>query len=65
MLEAVYRGEAAISRARAAKILQKFQEPNEQRTANQVCKNDLTPREINVLEQVVTGATNKAIAEAL
>lgn len=65
MLKAVNRGEAAISRAMAARILQEFHEPDDQTAEKQVSKNDLTPREINVLEQVVTGATNKEIAKAL
>ena len=65
MLKAVHQGEAAVSRAMAAKILQRFQEGEVQNTNGRDCKNELTAREITVLEQVVTGATNKDIAEAL
>jgi len=65
MLEGLRQGEAAISGAMAAKILAEFQEPD--RNSKQEAKgvDDLTPREIDVLEQVVTGATNKEIARIL
>lgn len=66
MLEGLRQGEAPISRIMAAKILEEFQEPNRKsrRESNGVV-DELTPREIDVLEQVVTGATNKAIAATL
>lgn len=64
MLEKVRQGEAAISGAMATKILQEFRLPeSEQKQAAEV--DPLTAREIEVLEQVVTGATNKEIAETL
>jgi two-component system, NarL family, nitrate/nitrite response regulator NarL len=65
MLEGVRHGEAPISGAMAARILQEFRQP-EQSTPEQPEPADiLTPREIEVLQQVVEGATNKEIAEIL
>lgn len=66
MLEKVHQGEAPISGAMATKILMEFRQ-SEQAEAEESPKpvDELTPREIEVLEQVVTGATNKEIAEAL
>jgi two-component system nitrate/nitrite response regulator NarL len=64
MLDKVRRGEAAISGAMAAKILQEFRQPEKDK--EQAGKIDaLTDRETEVLEEVVTGATNKEIAERL
>ncbi|HMQ56827.1 MAG TPA: response regulator transcription factor [Anaerolineae bacterium] len=64
MLEKVRDGEAAISGAMAAKILQEFRQPESvKEQAGEV--DALTDREIEVLEEVVTGATNKEIAERL
>lgn len=64
MLEKVRHGEAAISGAMAAKILQEFRQP--EMVKERVSEVDaLTDREIEVLEEVVTGATNKEIAERL
>lgn len=64
MLDGLRRGEAAISGSMASKILQEFKQPTH-RQADDSHPDDLTPREIDVLEQVVTGATNKEIAETL
>lgn len=65
MLDKVRNGEAAISGAMAAKILQEFRQPDsvEEKEADAV--DELTSREVEVLEQVVTGATNKEIADRL
>lgn len=64
MLNDVRHGEAVISGAMAAKVLDEWdQSPQEQ--AGQVSEAGLTPREIEVLEQVATGATNKAIGQVL
>ena len=66
MLDGIRQGEAAISGAMASKILQEFRQPEEDRadsTSREV--DELTPREVEVLRQVVTGATNKEIAKTL
>lgn len=65
MLEGVRRGEAAISRVLAGKILQEFRQPTEGTTSEPKMRVALTPREREVLQQVVEGTTNKEIAEAL
>lgn len=65
MLEGVRRGEAPLSGAVAAKILQEFKQPDQSLAPKPEVRDELTPREIEVLERVVEGATNKEIAEAL
>lgn len=65
LLEKVRQGEAAISGQIATKILQEFKQPERTATREAEPVDALTPREIEVLEQVVTGATNKEIAETL
>jgi DNA-binding NarL/FixJ family response regulator len=65
MLEGVRRGEAPISGVLAAKILQEFRQPDQSLPRQSEANDKLTPREIEVLERVVEGATNKEIAEAL
>ena len=65
MLEGIGRGEAPISGVLAAKILQEFRQLDQSLPQQVEASNELTPREIEVLEQVVEGATNKEIAEAL
>lgn len=65
MLEGLEQGEAAISRAMATKILHEFKEPQQQTHTETEPVDALTSREIEVLEQVVTGATNSEIAEIL
>ena len=64
-LDAVRRGEAAITGAMAAKILQEFRQPGLHAVAQQEPLETLTPREIEVLQCVVEGASNRQIAEAL
>lgn len=64
ILEGVRRGDAAISGAMAARILREFREPRPEPPEDQV-RESLTPREIEVLEQVVEGDTNKEIAATL
>jgi DNA-binding NarL/FixJ family response regulator len=49
----------------ASRILQEFRQPDPGQTDSGEARDDLTPREIQVLEQVVTGATNKEIAKVL
>jgi len=65
MLEGVRQGEAPISGTMAAKILQEFRQPTQNAAQEPEARDELTPREITVLERVVEGATNKEIAEAL
>jgi len=66
MLEGIRRGEAPISGVLAAKILQEFRQPGQNIIAQEPEEGTaLTPREIEVLERVVEGATNKEIAKAL
>jgi DNA-binding NarL/FixJ family response regulator len=64
MLEDVRHGEAVISGAMAAKVLEEWDQSS-QNQAEQIPEAGLTPREIEVLEQVATGATNRAIGQIL
>jgi DNA-binding NarL/FixJ family response regulator len=65
LLEGVQRNEAAISGPMAGKLLQKFRqgESGERETETEV--DALTSREMQVLEKVADGSTNKEIAVAL
>jgi len=65
MLDKLRQGEAPISGAMAAKILQEFRQPDQNLERQAEAVDELTTREIEVLEQVVTGATNKEIADTL
>lgn len=65
MLDKVRQGEAPISGVMAAKILREFGQPAESEAKPPEQGNELTPREIQVLEQVVKGASNKDIADSL
>lgn len=67
-LRGVEFGEAAISRKMASRILDEFArlEPTAQRTpAPNTPGNDLTTRELEVLEELTTGASNREIADRL
>ncbi len=67
MLRGVMRGEAAISRATAARILEEFRR-RDRRTPPGAQEEDtlvLTAREKEVLRLVVAGATDKEIATEL
>jgi two-component system NarL family response regulator len=64
-LQAIDRGEAALSRSMTGRIIDEFQ-----RIVNPNYQNDpdwdkLTPREFEILEILCTGATNQEIAEKL
>jgi DNA-binding NarL/FixJ family response regulator len=64
MLEGIRRGEAPISGSLAAKILNEFRQPRKPGSSSEA-QEELTPREIEVLELIVEGSTNREIAEAL
>jgi DNA-binding NarL/FixJ family response regulator len=65
MLEKVRQGEAPLSGAMAVKILQEFRQPPPGDTKQREPVDALTSREIEVLEEVVKGASNKEIADIL
>ena len=65
MLDCARRGEAAVSPSLAAKILNEFRRPNKELPQTNGARNDLTAREIQVLELIVQGQTNREIAAAL
>lgn len=65
MLDGLRQGEAAISGVMASKILQEFRQPEQSHRDQTEAVDELTSREIEVLDQVVTGATNKEIADTL
>ncbi len=49
----------------AAKILEEFRQPDQCLAQPPEAKDELTPREVEILELVVKGASNKEITEAL
>ena len=61
MLDYAQNGGAALSPTLMARVLNKFQHPEKDRTS----LNSLTPREMQVLEQVVAGLNNSEIGAAL
>lgn len=61
----VFRGEAPLSPLMAAKILREFSSLADARTGAVGPAGKLTPREIEVLELIVKGDTNKEIADTL
>lgn len=65
MLESIWRGEAPLSGAMAAKILEEFTRPDLRSAQESEVRNELTSREIDVLELVAEGKTNKEIASTL
>ena len=65
MLEGIRRGEAPIHGTLAVKILREFRHPDTSPAQAPETREELTPRETEILELVVKGATNKEIAEAL
>ncbi|MBI5305696.1 MAG: response regulator transcription factor [Chloroflexi bacterium] len=65
MLDGISRGEAPVSGSLAAKILNEFRQPSKHSVDAQETRNELTAREIQVLELIVQGATNREIAAAL
>lgn len=65
MLDKIRRGEAPISGAMAAKILQEFRQPALNKAKQSESEDKLTAREMEVLEEVVKGASNTEIADTL
>jgi DNA-binding NarL/FixJ family response regulator len=65
LLESISRDEAPLSGAVAAKILKEFTQPGSSYTKEATVVDELTNREIDILELVVEGKTNKEIAYAL
>lgn len=64
MLKGIQKGDVPFSGAIAAKILKEFSDP-EARDQQAQYSEALTPRETEILELVVKGATNKEIGSAL
>lgn len=65
LLESISRDEAPLSGAIAAKILKEFSKPCPESQQDSDVIDELTPREISILELVVDGLTNKGIASEL
>lgn len=65
MLARVHLGEAPISGVMARKILQEFKQLKQGGHSASETKGELSEREIGILELVVQGATNSAIAKSL
>lgn len=65
LIEGTTRGEAAISGKIAVKILQEFRQSIQPSPSEETLADELTEREVQVLEEVVKGLTNKEIAEVL
>ena len=64
-IEAVTRGEAFLSGATTARIIKELREPARGETQNPKTGEQLTNREIEVLELMVQGLSNKQIGDAL
>lgn len=65
LLESISRNEAPLSGAIAAKILKEFSQPEQSTLHTNKVVDALTSREIDILELVVDGLTNKKIASQL
>lgn len=70
LLDGVIRGEAALPRNLAARVLQEFAQQAQRSTAptetdETSTESDLTPRQIDVLQLVAQGLSNREIADRL
>lgn len=65
LLESISRGEAPLSGAIAAKILKEFTQPTSATNHESQLVEELTAREVEILQLVVNGLTNKEIASEL
>lgn len=65
MLRGVERGDAAITPSMTGRLFDKMSLPRERRAVPQKLLATLTPRELQVLAEIETGATNREIAERL
>jgi DNA-binding NarL/FixJ family response regulator len=65
MVEAVAKGEVALSPTMMAKVLNEFQHPAAQAGKGDPMRENLSLRETQVLELVARGATNREIADIL
>lgn len=65
MLRRVQQGEAPISGKMAARILHEFRQLGQKKSALPETTDGLTEREVEILELVAQGATNREIASAL
>ncbi len=65
MLREMRHGEAAISKTMADRILHEFRKEHTEVKHSPAVEEDLTPREIEMLELLVKGDLNQEIAEAL
>ena len=65
MLKSIGRGETPLSGLMAGRILDDFRRKDHEGPGQTLTGKSLTPREMNVLELVAKGATNKEIGNAL
>ncbi|BAS26148.1 response regulator [Limnochorda pilosa] len=65
VLEALQRGEIRLSGPVAARILTEFVKPSTETPENEPEDPTLTPRELEVLQELARGSTNKEIATTL
>jgi DNA-binding NarL/FixJ family response regulator len=65
LLDNISRGETPLSGAMATKIFNEFTQPNQSSTREQETIEKLTNREIEILQLIAEGMTNKEIASSL
>jgi len=65
VLEALRRGEVRLSGAVASRILMELVKPTPERVDEEPDLSSLTPREVDVLQELVRGSTNREIGETL